>query len=115
MMKKFFIKILLIVLIILLNYTIVVNGMDYGSLYNFEENSFTKIGTSIAGWIGYGVLAIAVVMLMVTGIQFIISAPDGKAQAMKRLIPWAIGVFILLCMEVIIQRIVDTAQNINYI
>ena len=50
-------------------------------------------------------------MLMVKGIKFIISSPEGKAQAQKELIPWAIGVVILFAMSTILNFIVDFAQN----
>ena len=48
---------------------------------------------------------------MFKGIKFLISSPEGKADAKKEMIPWAIGVVILFSMNVIINFVAKIANN----
>lgn len=90
------------------------NTNDYG-LYNAVTGNtrLTKAGTLVAGWLRYGALVLAVGMLMVKGIKFIISAPEGKADVKKEMIPWAIGVFILFTFNLVVDVIMNIATGFN--
>lgn len=77
------------------------------------ENGFTAIGQKIAGYIMYFAEAFALGMLMITGIKFVMSAPEGKADAKKRLIPWAIGVVLLFSLNALLDQVADIGSQIN--
>ncbi len=77
------------------------------------QNGFTDIGQKIAGYVMYFAEAFAVGMLIIMGIKFVISAPEGKAEAKKRIIPWAIGVFILFSFNALINQVADLGSQIN--
>lgn len=116
-MKKIYKKIILIFSIIISNITSAVYAASPSDIYHFSNsNGITNAGMYIAGWIRYGALVIAVGMLMAKGIKFITSSPEGKAEAKKELMPWAIGAIILFTMNVFINFFANFAQhNINNI
>ncbi len=116
-MKKIYKKMILILFIILSNFTSAVYAADSeqsisNKLYGFSyHNGLTNAGMYIAGWIRYGALAVAVGMLMIKGIKLFTSSPEGKADAKKELMPWAIGAIILFTMNMIINFFVYFAQH----
>lgn len=116
-MKKIYEKIVLILSIIIANLTTAVYAANPSDIYHFSSsNGITNAGMYIAGWLRYGALVVAVGMLMVKGIKLITSSPEGKAEAKKELMPWAIGAIILFTMNVFINFFVNFAQhNINNI
>ncbi len=116
-MKKIYKKMFLILSIIISNFTTVAYATSSeqsisDKLYGFGySNGLTNAGMYIAGWIRYGALAVAVGMLMIKGIKLITSSPEGKADAKKELMPWAIGAIILFTMNMIINFFVWFAQH----
>lgn len=71
-------------------------------------------GAFIAGWITYAAEIVCVIMLMYLGIKFIVSAPEGKADVKKQLVPIAVGLGILVLMSAVfnwIQSIADSYIN----
>lgn len=110
-MKKFFKKIILIFLTLILN-TVNIVYADASDIYDLNNNNgIAKAGAYIAGWIRYGAMVIAVVMLMSKGIKFITASPEGKAEVKKEMTPWAIGLILLLLLNVIINFVAGLAQN----
>lgn len=118
-MKKF-ITIFFILIAIIFN----VNNITYADaitpsditnqIYNTTEinnNEFSNMGAKIAGYIIWVAIIISVIVLMSKGIKFITSAPEGKAEVKKELMPWAIGLIILFSMNVVIRFVVNFAQN----
>ena len=114
MLKKISITLFVIIVLILLNSGIVMAD-NTSTLYSnaTQNNKIAGAGAMIAGWLRYGALVIAVVMLMVKGIKFITASPEGKAEVKKELIPWAIGVFILFTFNLVLQIFVDRGQGFN--
>ncbi|MCR5146228.1 MAG: hypothetical protein K6B70_02640 [Clostridia bacterium] len=70
-------------------------------------------GRYISGWILYAGIIICVIALMIKGIKFITAAPEGKAEVKKSLLPWIIGLIILLVGRVALNWILNLALGIN--
>ena len=88
-----------------------VSGLSKG-LYNFSnDNKIFTMGSNIAGWVIYAAIIVCVVTLMVKGIKFITSSPEGQASVKKELIPWAIGIIILFSARIVLNFINNFAQN----
>lgn len=112
-MKNKIIKILSIILAVMFNVTNIVHADRYG-IYNVNTTPGTGIigaGQYVAGWILYAGIIICVIALMIKGIKFITAAPEGKADVKKSLIPWAIGLVILIAGRVALNWIIDLAQS----
>lgn len=132
-MKKKIVSVILIFVVIILNFNVVCangpfdilddarkplepvvqqyNNSLQGRLYGGGNNSVSNIGATIAGYIVYAGIVVAVVVLMLKGIKFITSSPEGKADVKKELIPWAVGIVILFSIQAILQFVVNFAQN----
>ena len=70
-------------------------------------------GRFIAGWILYAGIIICVIALMIKGIKFIVAAPEGKSEVKKSLLPWFIGLLILLVGRVALNWILSLALGLN--
>lgn len=82
--------------------------------YNVGNSKVLNAGQTVAGYIVYAGIIIAVIVLMQKGIKFITASPEGKAEVKKEIIPWVVGIVLLLSLEVAIQFFVDFAQeNVN--
>ncbi len=118
-MKRILKKIVLAVSSIILGTFNVVFADDIKSpveIYNVgSNNGIVNAAVYIGGWIRYGALIAAVVVLMSKGIKFVVSAPEGKADAKKELIPWAIGVVLLFAINAIINFFSGLGDSINYL
>ena len=92
-----------------------VTGLRESLYYGIPtENGIFAAGATIAGWIIYIAIAISVIVLMIKGIKFITSSPEGKADVKKELIPWTVGIIILFTMNIVLNFISKFAdQNIN--
>ena len=75
-------------------------------LYGSSNTTLTTAASKIAGVIEYMALAFAVGMLILKGIKFVTSSPDGKADVKKELIPWSIGVVLLFTLIMFINQVV---------
>ena len=123
-MKDKIIKIFSIISVFLINFSNFVcaeNGEniydDYG-IYDIGNTARSNTGIMgagryIAGWILYAGIIICVIALMVKGIKFITAAPEGKADVKKSLLPWFIGLVILLVGRVGLNWIISLALEFN--
>lgn len=122
-MKKSFLKISVIIftiMFVLINMTNVSYGGNDSTknnnqaqqrgirddLYGSPNTTLTTAASKIAGVIEYIALAFAVGMLILKGIKFVTSSPDGKADVKKELIPWSIGVVLLFTLIMFINQVV---------
>lgn len=121
-MKKKIVSVILIFVIIILNFNVVCanpvsdeiesnNNSLQEQLYGTGNNKVANAGATIAGYIVYAGIIVAVVVLMLKGIKFVTSSPEGKADVKKELIPWAVGIVILFSIQAILQFVVNFAQN----
>lgn len=112
-MKKFNLKQLAILcLIVLLNFNIAF-AVDTDNIYNYfatgaaQPLDFTNITNIIFGIIVWGGYALALCIVIITGIQFLIASPQKKAQLKEKLWLIAIGVIILVAGASIINIIAN--------
>ena len=94
------------------------DGDDWSSrIYNAQtinQSKLTKAGSTVAWYFTWAGIGISVVMLMIKGIRYITSSPEGSAKIKEELLPWAIGLVLLLTMNVILNFIIKFAQdNVN--
>ena len=115
-MKKV-LKIIFLIVVIIININIVY-AIDYNQIYDplnhltaSHSTAYWQVGGKIGGWVKYGGVCVCVIVLMVKGIKFVTSSPEGKADAKKELIPWAIGTIMLFSITTIIEFIVKFAQD----
>lgn len=123
-MKNKIIKIFSIISVFMLNcmtFTYAANEYDaYGIYDNIGDISRSNkgimgAGKYIGGWILYAGIIICVIALMVKGIKFITAAPEGKAEIKKSLIPWIIGLLILVAGRIALSWVLELALGINNI
>lgn len=113
-MKKTF-KIILVTLISLMfifgmTQTISFAKEDVGAITGAVESStsstpgeVTDIGGTIVNWIWGISIVVAVIVLMITGLKFIIGSTQEKAEYKKSLIPLVVGVIILVFATTIVK------------
>lgn len=70
-----------------------------------------KIGGNIVNWIWGISIVVAVVVLMITGLKFIIGSTQEKAEYKKSLIPLVVGVLILVFATTIVKVIFSMGSN----
>lgn len=110
-MKSKIIRILLLILIIMLAVVNVVYAAP-NDIYTINGGyRLRDAGRYVAGWIRYAAIIVCVIVLMLKGIKFITSAPEGKADVKKELIPWAIGLLILFAFIPFLNWIIELVQN----
>ena len=115
-MKKV-LKIIFLIVVIMININIVY-AIDYNQIYDpinhltaSHSTAYWQVGGKIGGWVKYGGVCVCVIVLMVKGIKFITSSPEGKADAKKELIPWAIGTIMLFSIVTITKFKVNFAHD----
>lgn len=70
-----------------------------------------EIGGNVANWIWGISIVVAVIVLMITGLKFIVGSTQEKAEYKKSLIPLVVGVLILVFATTIIKVIFGIAEN----
>lgn len=81
--------------------TILTNLNTAGNAANTSE--VNKVGGTIINWIWAISIVIAVVVLMITGLKFIMGSTQEKAEYKKSLIPLVVGVLILVFATTIVK------------
>ena len=116
--KKFMIVWILLICII----TIIssVNAFA-GSIETFNEdkeigevqNAIDKMGSTAITIIRIASVAIAIVMLLVIGMRYMVSAPGDRADIKKHLIAYVVGAFILFGVNGILTIILKFSEQIK--
>lgn len=83
-----------------------VNSATGGSIGDAGE-----IGGNIVNWIWGISIVVAVVVLMITGLKFIIGSTQEKAEYKKSLIPLVVGVLILVFATTIVKVIFSMGSS----
>lgn len=113
-MKEKFIKVCSYIFAIAINFKIVYAADISEELYNINDNKLFSAGTYVACWLIYAGIVAAVIMLMIKGIKYITSSPEGKGEVKKEIIPWFVGIVLLFSINTILQFIANFSQeNIN--
>lgn len=115
-MKKT-LKVLAVILAIVLLFFVVTGpnislAADPGSVINnlntdqdVGSNEITSIGSKIMSFIWILSIVVAVVVLMYTGLKFIVGSANEKAEYKKSLMPLVVGVLILVFATTIVNAI----------
>ncbi len=90
--------------------TIDVDPNEFDPIYERDDSLFS-IGEKIVGVVSYICYGAAVIILLYKGVQFMMKAPEAKAEAKKELVSYAVGAFILFGIGTIIQIIGNIAKN----
>lgn len=116
--KKFMIVLILLICII----TIIssVNAFA-GSIETFNkdkeigevQNAIDKMGSTAITIIRIASVAIAIVMLLVIGMRYMVSAPGDRADIKKHLIAYVVGAFILFGVNGILTIILKFSEQIK--
>lgn len=81
----------------------VINGLNTDENVGGEE--ITSIGSKIMSFIWILSIVVAVVVLMYTGLKFIVGSANEKAEYKKSLMPLVVGVLILVFATTIVNAI----------
>ena len=82
-----------------------------GEIYNSSDAKLNSMGGLIIGVITFICYAAALIILLVKGVQFMMAAPEGKAEIKKQLIAYAIGAVIMFGIGTLGQIIGNFAQS----
>lgn len=83
---------------------------DKHSIYRTDYN-VNKIGSKIVSYVTYICYGVAVIIVLIKGVQFMKAAPEAKAQVKEQLIAVAIGGVILFAVGSFIKIIAKIALN----
>lgn len=81
----------------------------YGGISS--QNGIFNVGSSLAGYIVFAAWMISAIVLVIKGIKFITSSPEGKADVKKELIPWFVGLVILTSANIVFAFIKGFSEN----
>lgn len=113
-----FILIALMSLMILFGMTQTVSfaKIDPGFVANMDGNEantteISKIGGTVVNWIWAISIVVAVIVLMITGLKFILGSTQEKAEYKKSLIPLVVGILLLVFATTIVKIIFSIGGN----
>ena len=106
----------ILILLIFIGNTSIAAGIDIDSsdisgIYDYGDETFASIGAKITGIVQYICYGVALIVLLYKGAQFMQKSPEGKAEAKKELISYAIGAFILFTIGTIVRVIGNIANT----
>ena len=85
---------------------------DLSEIYNGDKgNTYNSVGGKIIGIVQYICYGAAVIILVYKGVQFMIKAPDAKAELKKELTSYVVGAVILFAIGTFIKLIGNIALN----
>ena len=82
------------------------------NIYNPNGNKLSSIGGSIIGVAQLLCYGSALIILMIKGVQYMVAAPEAKADIKKSMIAYGIGALLLFSVGVIITIVGNIAMNI---
>ena len=85
---------------------------DLSEIYNGDKgNTYNSVGGKIIGIVQYICYGAAVIILVYKGVQFMIKAPEAKAELKKELTSYVVGAVILFAIGTFIKLIGNIALN----
>ena len=122
-MKKNLIKISLILfysLLILSVFSNLVYASNFvGNLNEFEdgenpiETEGNKVRDTVITLVRVVAVGTAIIMILVLGMKYMVSAPGDRADIKKHLIAYVIGAFIVFGSATILKILIDLAEKFN--
>ena len=109
----YILTIITMIVVIFNNYTYAISvPAGLSQVYTATDYAITTIGSQIIYVAEIGFFAAAIIILMVAGIQYMMAAPDAKAEIKKKMIYLAIGGVLLFAAGGLIKIIGTLAMNI---
>ena len=84
---------------------------DLSGIYGEQGNTYNTVGGKIIGVVQYICYGAAVIILIYKGVQFMLKAPEAKAELKKELISYVVGAVILFAIGTFIKIIGGIALN----
>lgn len=85
---------------------------DLSEIYEGDKGStYDTVGGKIIGLVQYLCYGVAVIILVYKGVQFMLKAPEAKAELKKELVSYAVGALILFAIGSFIKIIGSIALN----
>ena len=78
-----------------------------------DTSGATTIASNIVSWIWIISIIVAVVVLMYTGLKFIVGSTQEKAEYKKTMIPYLVGAILIFGASAITKVVVGLAQGIT--
>ena len=86
-------------------------GNDKSLIYK-SDSDIKEIGNTIVTSVAYALYAVAIVVILITGVRFMIAAPEAKAKLKEQLIVVTVGLIIFFSIRTIIKIIWDLIGNV---
>ena len=78
-----------------------------------STDAFNGIGSQIIGLVQAAGIIVAVVMLIVVGIKYLTSSPEGKAQYKGTMVAYIVGAILIFAASTIVRLVYDWSTKIN--
>lgn len=88
-----------------------INKDDLTGMYDNQGSTYNNIGGKIIGIVQFICYGAAVIILVYKGVQFMVKAPEAKAELKKELISYAVGALIIFAIGTFIKLIGEIALN----
>lgn len=85
---------------------------EYENIYDPNNDGLLNIGGKILWIVNMIGTAVAVITLIIIGIQYVTKSPEQKAQVKDRLVTYAIGAVILFAATTIVSIVARFGQNL---
>lgn len=84
---------------------------ELSEMYGQQGDTYNTVGGKLIGIVQYICYGLAVIILIYKGVQFMVKAPEAKAELKKELISYAIGALILFAIGTFIKIIGSISLN----
>ena len=84
---------------------------DLGQIYTSSDATLNNMGGLVIGVVTFVCYAAAIIILLVKGVQFMMAAPEGKAELKKQLVAYVIGAVIMFAIGTFVQIIATVAHD----
>ena len=78
-----------------------------------STSAFDSVGGQIIGLVQAAGIIVAVVMLIVVGIKYLTSSPEGKAQYKGTMVAYIVGAILIFAASTIVRLVYDWSKKIN--
>ena len=84
---------------------------DLSEIYGQQGDTYNQVGAKVIGVAQIICYGAAVIILMYKGVQFMLKAPEAKAELKKELVSYAVGAAIIFAIGTFIKIIGNIALN----
>ena len=112
-MKKSVLSVILMTIAILLVSITACYAVSIPDPVSPETPLVNNLGGQIIGLVQAAGIIVAVVMLIVVGIKYLTSSPEGKAQYKGTMVAYIVGAILIFAASTIVRLIYDWSKKIN--